>query len=154
MPYEVIKHLPFCIHMLLFNLLKLCWKSGYTPAGWLHSFTHLFLKRQPATDLDNYRPIATHKTLLKIWTRLVAHVLQAYAEKHGILSHSQEGFRQGRNAGRALQYFTLALEDAAATSATSSFSNSTGSKPTTPLTTIICTGSCNNWAFRQMRYRW
>jgi hypothetical protein len=104
--------LPHELHTLLLYLFKLLWRTGTTPTQWQRSATLLFFKRTPATNPANYRPIAIHDTLFKLWTRLVTHLLQNYLEEYGILTCSQEGARPGRSTAQALQYLTLLLEDA------------------------------------------
>jgi hypothetical protein len=111
-PYEVLKHLPHELRALILQLFRLLWQTGHTPRDWQHSQTHLFLKRLPAHDNANYRPIAIHITMFKLWTRFVTHVLQEYAETHRLLSPSQDGFRTKRGTSHSLQYLTLLLEDA------------------------------------------
>ena len=111
-PNEVLKHLPHELHMLILHLFQLNWRRRCTPQSWQHSNTLLFLKRTPSTDNANYRPIAIHQTLFKLWTRFVTHVLQEYTEEYGILTPSQEGNRPRRGTRHALQYLTLILEDA------------------------------------------
>ena len=111
-PNEVLKHLPPELEGLLHKMLQLYWHTGHTPAARLQSTTLLFLKRPPAHCPANYRPIAIHETLLKLYTRLITQVLSDYAEQHGVFTHAQEGFRPGRGTADLLQYFTLVLEDA------------------------------------------
>lgn len=111
-PYEVIKHLPPELHTMLFTFFKLCWAAAIVPDTLLHSDTALFLKREPSHLPGNYRPIGTHRTLYKLYTRIVTHVLSAYTEEAGIFTHSQEGFRPGRSTDSPLQCLTLCLEDA------------------------------------------
>ena len=98
----------------MFAIIRLCWRTAYVPAAWLRSDTLLFLKRSPSDNPGNYRPIAIHKTLLKLYTRVVSQVLSNYAEHHGLFGHAQEGFRPRRGTRELLQYFTLVLEDARA----------------------------------------
>jgi hypothetical protein len=111
-PYEIIKHLPSEVHAMLFAFCRLCWAQGALPASLLPSDTALFLKREPATEPANYRPIATHRTLYKMYTALATRVLSDYTEQAGILTHSQERFRPGRSTGSPLQCLALCLEDA------------------------------------------
>ena len=64
------------------------------------------------TDPANYRPIALDLILYKLWTNIITSVMASYAEKVGILSASQEGFRRNRNCSRRLQHLVSILEDA------------------------------------------
>ena len=95
-PNEVLKHMPPQLEHLMFAIIRLCWRTAYVPAAWLRSDTLLFLKRSPSDNPGNYRPIAIHKTLLKLYTRVVSQVLSNNAEHHGLFGHAQEGFRPRR----------------------------------------------------------
>jgi hypothetical protein len=43
---------------------------------------------------------------------MLTHAISRYAEKYGLLSSTQEGFRCGRNTGRQLQTVVHTIEDA------------------------------------------
>jgi exonuclease III len=109
---ELLRHLPSSHHHLIFTFFRLCWHTGDTPSPWKHSTTILLHKKGNATDPSNYRPIALHRTLYKLWSKTVTTILQDYAEQHGILNDAQEGFRTHRNTARQLQLLTCILEDA------------------------------------------
>jgi len=72
----------------------------------------LFHKKGEAADPANYRPIALHLTIYKLWTSIITQVLQDYAEEVGMLNRAQEGFRKFRNCARQLQLLTRTIEDA------------------------------------------
>ena len=112
LPNELLKHLPDAHKDLLFWFYRLCWKTGLTPETWKSSNTILFHKKGSVTDPANYRPIALHLTLYKLWTSIITAVMQPYAEEAGMLSSMQEGFRKNRNCGRQLQHLVSILEDA------------------------------------------
>ena len=112
LPNELLKHLPNPHQDMLFWFFKLCWRTGRTPSKWKHSNTVLFYKKGDVTDPGNYRPIALHLTLYKLWTSVVTHVMQSYAEEVGMISDMQEGFRKHRNCSRQLRHLTSVIEDA------------------------------------------
>ena len=112
LPNELLKHLPETHLDMLFWFLKLCWKAGRTPDEWKHSNTVLFHKKGDVTDAANYRPIALHRTLYKLWASIVTSVMQTYAEDVGMISDLQEGFRKYRDCSRQLQRLTAFIEDA------------------------------------------
>ena len=111
-PNKLIKHLPSLFLDLLYTQFQVCWKSGFTPQDWKDSTTILLHKKGPITDPQNYRPVGLQQSLSKLWTRTVTAILQNYGEQYSLLSHSQEGFRPGRNCARQLQMLTSVLEDA------------------------------------------
>ena len=112
LPNELLKHLPDSHHDMLFWFFKICWQTGRTPLPWKHSNTVLFHKKGDVTDPANYRPIALHLTLYKLWTSVVTDVMQTYAEEVGMISDMQEGFRRHRNCSRQLRHLTSVIEDA------------------------------------------
>ncbi len=97
---------------MLFSFFELCWAAGRTPDSWKHSSTILFHKKGEVADPANYRPIALHLTMYKLWTSIVTQVLQDDAEEAGMISSAQEGFRKHRNCERQLQLLTSIMEDA------------------------------------------
>lgn len=111
-PNELLKHMPVSYRDMVFSFFTLCWATGRTPAAWTHSETRLIHKKGATVDPANYRPIALHNSLYKLWTKTVTHVLQTYTEEVGMLSSIQEGFRKDRNCPHHLRYLTMLLEDA------------------------------------------
>jgi hypothetical protein len=111
-PYEILKHLPHEAVELLFYTFKLMWQEGKTPDEWKTATITLFLKKEPANQPNNYRPIAVHRAIYKLWTKIITEITQNYLDEHNILSHPQEGFRRGRSTAQAAQQLVLALEDA------------------------------------------
>lgn len=93
-------------------MFQLQWKLGYTPDHWKSAHITLFPKKDPPTLPQNYRPIAVHNTIYKLWTKFIAITLQDYAEDNHIIHESQYGFRPTRSTAHATQLLTLLLEDA------------------------------------------
>ena len=111
-PNELLKHLPESHLNMLFAFFKLCWKTGHTPDKWKVSETILIYKKGPITDPSNYRPIALHSNLYKLWTRVVHSVIYSYAEQVGMISDSQEGFQANHGTDRQIEHFVGICEDA------------------------------------------
>ena len=112
LPNELLKHFPPDMHQLMYTFLCLCWQEGYTPLSWKQSCTKLFFKKGDPCNPRNYRPIALLNTVYKLWTKIVAKLIYAYAESNSILSEPQEGFRKFKSCKRQVQYMKLAFEDA------------------------------------------
>ena len=111
-PNELLKHLPIEHRSMLFAFFKLCWATGTTPDAWKGSTTLFFHKKGSKTDPSNYRPIALHSNIYKLWTRVVHSIMSTYAERVGMISDSQEGFQEHHVADRQAEHFVLTCEDA------------------------------------------
>ncbi|KAL4543335.1 hypothetical protein Ndes2437B_g01177 [Nannochloris sp. 'desiccata'] len=111
-PYEILKHLPDLAHEMLYSMFKLMWKFSYTPKEWKTAEITLFQKKDPTYLPANYRPIAVHLTIYKLWTRFITEITQTFVDDNNILHYSQEGFTRDRSTSHAIQLLTLALEDA------------------------------------------
>ena len=110
--YEVIRLLPDEAHRAIFGLFQAMAHAGVTPAPWKSSRTVLLPKAGDPTLVKNYRPIALMPTVYKLWTGIIARLLQDYSEEHNILHHAQEGFRRHRGTHRQLAFVQGLLEDA------------------------------------------
>jgi hypothetical protein len=94
-------------------LMMLMWATGCTPDRWKESNTILLFKNKGTIlNLDYYRRIGLENTVYKFWTKVVQGAFAAYAEKHGILSQEQGGFRAHKNTIHQLELHTMLLEDA------------------------------------------
>jgi hypothetical protein len=111
-PNEIIKFLPPETRSALFSLLCLLAHKSYTPPEWCHSTTCLLHKKGDPTLLDNYRPIALMKNLLKLWTALIKDAGSKYTETNGILSDQHDGFRKHPSIHDALSPIIMMMEDA------------------------------------------
>ena len=111
-PNELLKNLPERLHRSLHAMFVAMWVTGETPETWKRSQTVMLYKKGDPTDPANYRPIGLALTVYKLWTALVTEVLADFAEAHGVLCDSQEGFRRRRSTQRQLGNLLNALEDA------------------------------------------
>ena len=110
-PNEILQHLPEEAHEMFLGFFKLCWRARCTPPSWKHSNTLLFHKKGSPLHASNYRPIALHNNIFKLWTKIITNILQDFAERQGILHAGQEGFRHHKSTGRQLRLLTQTLED-------------------------------------------
>jgi hypothetical protein len=110
-PNEILKAMPTAYHDMFFDLcrLQLLHRRTYLQK---HSYTVLLHKKGDATDIKNYRPIGLENTALKLWTALLAELIQQYAEIGGILSPSQSGFRTQRRCLHQIMSVMNVIEDA------------------------------------------
>jgi hypothetical protein len=106
---ELLKHLPDPHRRMLFSFFQLCWALLLTPGN---TATWSCFKKGEVANPANYRPIALHLTIYKLWTRIITQVPQGFAESVGMISSAQEGFRKRCSCERQLQLLTSILEDA------------------------------------------
>ena len=90
MPNELLKHLPPEVLMMLHEYFKMCWASGRVPEQWHNSYTLMIPKKLPATDPANYRPIGLHCCMYKLYSTIVARVLQQYSKKFRRCQHPRK----------------------------------------------------------------
>ncbi|GAB4813564.1 hypothetical protein N2152v2_000610 [Parachlorella kessleri] len=112
-PNELIRCLPEPLLRSIHSMFVTMWIMGCTPTAWKMSDTVLLYKKGDPTDAKNYRPVGLLLTIYKLWTTIITMVLVNYAEHHGCLSTSQEGFRRQRSTMRQIHILMNAVEDAA-----------------------------------------
>eukprot|EP00882_Tetradesmus_deserticola_P000535 GHRQ01000587.1.p1 GENE.GHRQ01000587.1~~GHRQ01000587.1.p1 ORF type:complete len:2327 (+),score=302.27 GHRQ01000587.1:5202-12182(+) len=110
---EVIKALPPAGHQALHNMMRIMWATGHTPHSWKRSTTLLLYKHKGTPlELKYYRWIGLELTVYKLWTRMVTRAMADRAERLGMLSSSQAGFRNKRSTADQVEMMVMALEDA------------------------------------------
>ena len=70
------------------------------------------LKRQPANNLTNWRPVCLLRVAYKIYAKVINSRLRRIAEKYGLLEFAQEGFRSRRNCQRQVERLCSLLASA------------------------------------------
>jgi hypothetical protein len=110
---EIIKALPPAGHQTLHNMIRIMWATGITPHSWKRSTTLLLFKHKGTPlELKYYRWIGLELTVYKLWTRMVTRAMADRAERLGMLSSSQAGFRNKRSTAEQVEMMIMALEDA------------------------------------------
>jgi hypothetical protein len=111
-PNEIIKAIPIAYHKQVFRMFGHMWRTGNTPKHWKHSYVKLLYKQKgDKALLANWRPICLSMTIMKLWTSCITKVLSDFAEEHGILHNSQEGFRRTRSTRRQIARLINVIED-------------------------------------------
>jgi hypothetical protein len=100
--------------------------------------------KMTSTLLDNYRLIALMNSLLKLWTILIKDAGSKYAEKYGILSDQQDGFRLLRSIHDAFASIIMMMEDTKIFKKASTECTRTSEAPSTQPTTVSCSRTCSN----------
>jgi ribonuclease HI len=110
---EILQALPSAGKQALHNMIRLMWATGRTPDSWKKSDTILLFKNKGTPlDLKYYRRIGLELTVYKLWTRMVTYAMADRAERHGMLSSAQAGFRSKRSTTHQLDMMTMVMEDA------------------------------------------
>ena len=82
----------------LWKLLTSIWNSETVPDSWNEASVVPVPKKGDLTRTDNYRGIALMQVGMKIISTVIARRLQRLAERHGLLTHAQAGFRSREEA--------------------------------------------------------
>ena len=93
---SMLKHIGIEMKSLLLQLYNNIWRSGVVPKEWKEADVVLILKKPPATDIDQYRPIMLISNMCKLMTKMIAKRIGSAMEHSGILNDNQNGFRKGR----------------------------------------------------------
>jgi hypothetical protein len=87
------------------------WAAGHTPDAWKESVTALLYKKGDHMHLSNFRRVGLEAALYKLYTKMTTCALIDYAERGGLLSINQWGFRPKRGTTQPLERLMYALED-------------------------------------------
>lgn len=109
---EVLRALPPAGQSALHGVMQLMWATACTPDCIKSTTTVLAHKKKSTLHLANYRRLGLENTVFKLWTKLITGALTHHAERTGMLSSTQAGFRAGRSTEYQLEMLTMALEDA------------------------------------------
>jgi hypothetical protein len=85
---EWLKNSPKPVRKILFACLQRIWEDNLTLPEWLAlSKTILLFKpgKDDPTIVKNYRPIALANTIYKLYTKMVASIIQTYAESNSLI---------------------------------------------------------------------
>jgi hypothetical protein len=97
----------------LHNLFRILWATGITPTSWKVSNTILVYKHKGTPlELQYYRCIGLELTVYKLWTRMVTFAMADRAERQGMITSLQAGFRNKRSMIHQLEMMVMLLEDA------------------------------------------
>ena len=92
----MIKELPLSGRLKLVEIFNNVLLSGCVPEDWRVGEVILILKKNPPTDINNYRPITLISCISKLLTKILARRVSAAVESSKILGPEQQGFRKGR----------------------------------------------------------
>eukprot|EP00961_Rhodomonas_salina_P106615 1435926-Rhodomonas_salina.1 len=81
--------------------------------AFLESEIRLLFKKEPATNLRNWRPVALLQMVYKLVSLILNDRLYTLVEKYHLLEDTQEGFRKSRGTGRQAQSLAWLYDRAA-----------------------------------------
>ena len=95
---EIFMIMPEKLREKLVEDLEECRINSTFPKDWKETeIKWIFKEKGSPTMIKNYRPIALLNTAYKIYTRIMTERLEIVAEKFGMLSDAQQGFRADRS---------------------------------------------------------
>jgi hypothetical protein len=102
-PAELWKVAPEFATRILFNNINRVLEGGPLPAHWCGGIVQFLFKKQPATDISNWRPVCLLAVSYRLFTRCITLRLNNIAEAYGIFDSVQEAFRHSRNTRRQVE---------------------------------------------------
>ena len=113
MPYELLKYGPPSVREAVFEAVNaILTRAARVPSSWKGGTIRYLHKGGDTTDMGNYRPVCLQVAAYKVLSAVLTDRLYRLAERHGLLSDSQEGFRRLRSTTRQAQSLQWAIEDA------------------------------------------
>ena len=109
---ELWKDAPDSLLQILLDNINLALRTGHIPDAWRGGTIRFLLKKQPETEFKNWRPVVLLRLAYKIYTRIVNDRLRDIAERHGLLSQAQEGFRSQHSVQRQIIRLTTMIAHA------------------------------------------
>lgn len=70
---------------------------GEVPRKWKHSFVTPLLKRKPASDAGNYRPVSITSFFCRIFEKVLKDHIMCHLRRNSAIPRSQHGFMPGRS---------------------------------------------------------
>ena len=107
---SMLKHSGPEFRCLLLEFYNNVLAGGVNPNGWKDGLVVLLLKRAPAEDIKNYRPITLISCLSKVLSKLMSQRISAAIEDSGIAGDLQNGFRKDRSCADNLFMLNAMLE--------------------------------------------
>ena len=77
-----------------------------------HGTAAAFLKKSPASNLGNQRPVCCIRTIYKLVSAVINNSMYKLLERYDVLKEQQEGFRAQRSCPRQTHKLVSIIEDA------------------------------------------
>ena len=110
-PSELWKCAPDWALNILLTTINGILQGGKMPQEWRGGVVQLLFKKPPSVKLTSWRPVCMAETSYRIFSTVIACRLQKMAEAHGILEHTQEGFRSSRSTRRQIERLCCILRE-------------------------------------------
>ena len=109
---ELWKDAPDSLLNILLDNVNLALLTGKIPDEWRGGTIRFLLKKQPDDEFKNWRPVVLLRLAYKIYTKIINDRLRDMAERHGLLSQAQEGFRSQHSVQRQIIRLTTMMANA------------------------------------------
>ena len=107
--YNMIRHLPHTMLLILLAFYQTCWNTGAVPSAWKSAVViGIHKDGKPKTNPESYRPISLTSHLGKTYEHIMKHRLEYHLEKNNIIPTCQAGFRRGR---QCIEHVVHLMED-------------------------------------------
>jgi exonuclease III/ribonuclease HI len=131
---ELWKDAPPSLINILTDTINQALKTAKIPNAWRGGTIRFLLKKQPDTEFRNWRPVVLLQLAYKAYTKIINERLLSIAERHHLLSPSQEGFRSRHSVQRQVARLTTLIAQARNSRSTvfltlADFSNAFNSAP-------------------------
>ena len=109
---EVLKAQPLWVIDHLRTLVNEILEGGVLPDDWKVGIVKLLLKKSPASNLSNQRPVCCIRTVYKLISAIINNRMTKLLERYDVLEEQQEGFRARRSCPRQTHKLVSIIEDA------------------------------------------
>lgn len=114
-PFSFIKNIAHAIAFLLAYLFNQSMTFSEVPSLWKHSYVTPVLKKEPASDPSNFRPVSITSIFYRLFEKILKKHILEHLESNKILPSAQHGFVNGKsietNMLECINDWTAALDD-------------------------------------------
>lgn len=104
-PIDVLKSISFPLSIILAYIINKCIEDGIYPSLLKQARVIPIYKSGNKSEVNNYRPISTLKTINKIFEKIIYSRMTSFIYNHKLISNKQHGFK--KNSSTSLAMFNL-----------------------------------------------
>eukprot|EP00961_Rhodomonas_salina_P243693 3292919-Rhodomonas_salina.1 len=91
--YELVRDAPMALQRVIFDGVNAMLAGQRLPADWKGGIVRLLTKREPASQIENMRPVTLLQVTYKLFTSVVSDRVSYAMEQEGTPEDCQHGFR-------------------------------------------------------------